>query len=1083
MQRNAKISDALSIEYKDFLEFCASLDKHFIVELTTSDFIAFRTQFGATREYVTEIRKILEDYNSNFEKSTFTPVENSEIEEKKESVITETVQSGEVPLKDTLHIVANYEDVTITDDISEVSTEISTPISDNMSKQLISVNKASSRPSIQFNDSDKEKSFYVLFGIPYDSIYESKGIEELKFSVRTYHCLLRNGCQTCDNLFSKNIQTIGEFENLGTKTLNEIVERCKNFAANLSVITTQKSIHSPLTYTKRNVVVDKKLIDISESIAFGKYYDVSELNDEELKFVNKLKESYKILGKDLYLLALKQPNQAEEICDFLDQYIEQQDVPNKIDSLILEIGDNHIDINLHILPFIHAVKKNGSIDLETVFSPEDRFCDLPRTVEKYLDDAPLKKRDLLASLNIFIDCISSGISDIVNNAYKEAISNDRVFEVMQLRKNGKTLAEIGDLLDITRERVRQIERNMIDRFASCLKLNKEKDIIIYIHALLDGDLMIHKDELEKCLFNENQLYLLWNCIEKTVFNCKTYSYSKEDHAIIFNQVDLQSANQIIQSLPKHIFQDELEAIVKHAVEEEGVLEEKLRYDIEKRYKRFGIFYSERRPTVIFICDWILRNRFINGFKVNDKTDCKRFLDCIREIFGEDSSHMTPRALDAKVSLVGVLCDRGKYIHPSKVTIDVNILDEIDQYIANSKKNAITFIELYEVFKNRLVGTQISNHYFLQGVMKMFGDKVQRRCPYYVFRDYLTKDINISSTDELDTFVRKQGIVHKSEIFAEFPSLNEFALSQVVARCPNVFNIDGGNYIHASQFHIRETDYAPLRAYLTDVTRELPANIRKVFDDCSVRFPEFMDRNELHDRALLFAALYYMFRDDFKFNKPYIANSDDIELTNRGVILGVLDNYDEIAIDELMDILDERGIHYVSLPHLLELIAPEFIRTDENLIMKREHTGIDDDVVEEALNNLRDAIEVNGYLPSCKIEDFIWYPSIDVPWTTYLLESIVLSSDTIDYVPYSYSRSHRSLVVYVNKKYANCDFQSLLLSVIDEEFRKGTFTTKSDMQEWLIDSGFMDVKLPNFLESDQYYFMSDNGLVKREEVEL
>ena len=75
----------------------------------------------------------------------------------------------------------------------------------------------------------------------------------------------------------------------------------------------------------------------------------------------------------------------------------------------------------------------------------------------------------------------------------------------------------------------------------------------------------------------------------------------------------------------------------------------------------------------------------------------------------------------------------------------------------------------------------------------------------------------------------------------------------------------------------------------------------------------MDRNDIHNRGILYAVLSYMFKNEFKFNRPYIANSDDVELTNRGVILGILESYDEIAIDELMDMLDERSIHYVSLP--------------------------------------------------------------------------------------------------------------------------------------------------------------------------
>ena len=195
----------------------------------------------------------------------------------------------------------------------------------------------------------------------------------------------------------------------------------------------------------------------------------------------------------------------------------------------------------------------------------------------------------------------------------------------------------------------------------------------------------------------------------------------------------------------------------------------------------------------------------------------------------------------------------------------------------------------------------------------------------------------------------------------------------------------------------------MRSYLTEATRRLPLNIRKAFNDCAVLFPMFMDRNELYNRDMLFAVLNYMFGSEFRFTKPYIANTDNADVTNRGVTLSILEPYDEIEIDELMDILDEHGIHYVSFSVLMQMLSPDYIRTDKNTLMKRVLTGMDDDVVEEALNTLSEAIETEGYLPSCKVLDFIWYPSIDVAWTPYLLEGIVLSSNKIDYVPYTISR--------------------------------------------------------------------------------
>jgi len=1103
MQKNVRIRDALKTEYSDFADFCMSLDKQFVSELTTSDFIAFRTQHGTTRDYIARIQHTLDSFVPDAEAhievaqadlpfedpsaveliekaSSFTtrrmPQEISEETQLEEpDIITEKDQEPVIPVEDSLAADKTSES------ISDVNVPDEQPIVGTVSasKKLFSSGKAWFNYLEELSSVDVEVPIYDLLGIPHDPILASRDITELDLSVRPYNCLMNNNCKTLDSLFSKSLREISEFSNLGKKSLFEIIGKCKEFATNpRSIINSASAEAVPQSIS--DVKVNEKLVSIAEAIALGIEYDTSNMSDSEKNYIALLEDAYQVLGEDLCIMALEEPEKASNLCSILKEYIERQEALKQVALIVNHISTHGISMSLHVLPFVSAIKKKTGFDLTTIFTENDRFADISLIIKKYINDKHEENVALIESIQTFADEIATGISGHLAKAYENAITTDRAPVVIQLRQEGYTLAEVGDLLSITRERVRQIESKAIRRFSASLK-HAGKDVIYFIHALLDGDMMIHKEEVATCVSDSNQLNLLWACIENGDFDGKIYSYIKQYKAVVFKHENADAADKIVDKLPPYIFQDEIEDVIKHAVEEQGVWEEKIRADIKQRYKLFGTLYSERRPTVIFICDWILKNRFANGYKINDEIDAKRFMGYVREVFGEESSHMTSRALDAKVSQVGVLCDRGKYIHPSMVSIDEGILDEIDQYIVESPKNAITYIELFEAFKEKLAGTQISNHYFLQGAMKQYGSTVKRRLSYYLYRDYITKDEGVSPTDELDAFVRERGVVHKSEIFAEFPALNEVTIGQVVARCPNVFNVDGGNYIHASQFHILDADYVWIRAYLTEVTHELPVNIRKVFDDCSIQFPQFMDRNDIHNRDILYAVLSYMFKNEFKFNRPYIANSDDVELTNRGVILGILESYDEIAIDELMDMLDERSIHYVSLPNLLQLIAPDYIRTDENLLMKRALTGIEDDVEEEALSILTDAIDVNGYLPSCKVQDFIWYPSIDVTWTPYLLESIVLSSDKLDYVPYPFSRSHRSLVVYVSKKYANCDFQSMLLKIISEEYDKGTFARKSDMREWLIEAGFVDVKLPNFLESAQYYYMSDDGrLVRREE---
>lgn len=93
-------------------------------------------------------------------------------------------------------------------------------------------------------------------------------------------------------------------------------------------------------------------------------------------------------------------------------------------------------------------------------------------------------------------------------------------------------------------------------------------------------------------------------------------------------------------------------------------------------------------------------------------------------------------------------------------------------------------------------------------------------------------------DEIESFVEERGIAHKSEIMAEFTSLSEASLGQVISRCSNVFNIDAGNYIHASLFDIQPSDYDEIRPILQDLTKDVPVNIRLLSDELMTSCPDF-----------------------------------------------------------------------------------------------------------------------------------------------------------------------------------------------------------------------------------------------------
>jgi len=335
--------------------------------------------------------------------------------------------------------------------------------------------------------------------------------------------------------------------------------------------------------------------------------------------------------------------------------------------------------------------------------------------------------------------------------------------------------------------------------------------------------------------------------------------------------------------------------------------------------------------------------------------------------------------------------------------------------------------------------------------------------------------------ELESFVEERGVVHKSEIMAEFTSLTEISLGQVIARCPNVFNIDEGNYIHSSLFDIKQSDYSKFREYLSVNCAEFPVNIRAVYDDFHNLFPEFMARNDLDDRNKLYAILLYMFDGEFNFSRPYIAKLGESDVTNRNVILMLIADYDTVEIDELIDICEERGINYVSSTCLCQMLAPDYFRVDAVHLMRRDLIGLTDEIMEIAENNLMELLSAKDYVTASSVTDYLWYPEIAVDWTPFLLESLIVYRKHIQIINTIGDPMKRPNSVYVTEKYSEDSFASLVVKILKPLVKDCYFTTKIEMREWLYENGFIDYGLPNFLESAKYFYVSDRGVCVTPEV--
>lgn len=1083
-----KIRDVIPREYSDFLDYCSVCGKLFVNEVTPVDFVAFRTQAGCTRDYIAEIRGLLDA-------KVVLLTEIAEDENAVENDVDEETTDNDpldAPDEERNRIEACVElerengnssrNEEETDSVTDSHDTSATPSDDTVVSLEQQSEDSTQRKIINLDSLDPELSLAELFRISTDA-YGNVELTILSLSVRAANCLKRANCHTVSDLLELSINSLKSIRNSGMKTVLEVVQAV--YSLSEQDLDFSERTQSPPSFEKTKI--SDKLRSAIEVFLSDGVYSENDLCEKEITLLQKVRDAADIVGTDFCLAAYLDFPNLFRICSALNDFAEEQ---RMVQQLFEDIEEKRMNMSPEILskrihPFLFAYQistENDCKDLFDLFSKETTIKEAINHINRIrLQD---NAEGILMAVDRFLSWMNFDVDSLIE-AFIQKIkekTNEREWDIVSQRLEGKTLVEIGDKYSITRERVRQIESKITRRtlkyfgnsFLHCHIKDNRYDLVMLSYALLDGNAYLTIEKVSSVFRSHSAL--LWLCFSQ--LNNSAYFYSKSYNAIIVKEKadqfeDELELNKLITpcllSFPSVLSQNELEPMIAEKAQEFSLPKDLLSLVFYKTYHQAGPFYCRDYITVVFMCEYVLKNRFPAGYKTADQYESERFHQYLTEFFGDKGAGITPRAFDAKVGEVGVLCDRGKYIHPDFLQVEQNIIDEINDYIEQSPRLLLPYGEIFDALRDTFEGTQITNRFLLQGALKKYG------CRFNTGRDFVRKTPSVTFVDELESFVEERGIVHKSEIFAEFTSLGEAGLGQVIARSANVFNIDNGYYMHASLFDIQPEDYENLRRYLTDACRDIPVNIRAVHETVIMRFPEFMYRNDFEDRNKLFAALNYMFRGEFSFSRPYIAKLGESDVSNRSVILRHIEEYESIEIEELIAVCEENSIKYVGLSYLCQSLAPDFYRINESTLMRREMAGITNEIVGQAVDIVKDLLSANDYIVDSKMTDFLWFPQIDVEWNPFLLESIILQSGKVNTIFLAGDPQRQPNTVFVSDTYKNDTFDSMLIKLLTEKVHQGTFTSKVEIRDWLREEGFITGKLPAFLESSKYFYVDDTGV--------
>lgn len=572
---------------------------------------------------------------------------------------------------------------------------------------------------------------------------------------------------------------------------------------------------------------------------------------------------------------------------------------------------------------------------------------------------------------------------------------DNYQEVLKLRiQDGLTLADTGVQLSLTRERVRQIEEQVIrklstwfpNKFLLDLKQKIEDKKILFL-----SDLPVKNEELKQLVcnvishkkFRNNFIFdksfetiiisreYTWNNIK---LNIRNFMISIEDavctindlHAFILYLYPKQKTDIFIKKL---ISDDEISRIEKDKVFFKNIFKTK-REKVEYIYTLFKDGFETKKNVEV------LREKLNNFFP---------------DIFTNDKNRAITGLADGSPNIY--LWDWGKYIHIKHIQ-DVLLnydFTDILKYIDNELNNvlAVDLDRFYELNKTNLVSLGIPSKYALHTLLKL-------KYP----NDYSYQDsprISSSGTERLDlSKVLLNVMVEKrtytlEELMRLLNSPRDRIL-QLVERIDDIITVDTFIYIKKENVKISTTILEDIILYVNKQVKELNfLYIGLIIDKFRDQLFSISQYNM--EIALIDLLKKSNLKKDFNISNHRIVDSSypitKSSLNFHYIIEQFMGSKNTISKNELFNYFFIRGLNLNNIMnYYIYSNLKKIVRINEDTFIKLDSIGLHEDKI----RSITFLVE-NKYKENLHIDEFIEniindLPKISVSWNRYILSDIL-----------------------------------------------------------------------------------------------
>lgn len=603
----------------------------------------------------------------------------------------------------------------------------------------------------------------------------------------------------------------------------------------------------------------------------------------------------------------------------------------------------------------------------------------------------------------------------------------KVFEILTGRCQGLTLEELGEKFDLTRERIRQIEKKAIERFIEHTQFINGLIFFRILKVQVKNIAFIPFAEIYE-IFGQYTEAMLLGLEELSKFdNAKDQVIYSKEYKFINLSGNNWSESLLIKcgSLDVTLDEEKINNFCERynlELQSDGIFLDisNVTKIVKSEFIKSGNVYTRSRMNIGKQYSIIVDKYYENGINVYSEPELKVFRKFYsREFNDQEIFNKADRAISARLTDALVQIDRGKYNLEYKVAkLNDSLAKEIKRYI-DEGPSVVLSLQIFNKFEDILKRSGIDNRYMLHSMLRR---KFENK--YYFKRDFISKTgENYRIIDEFEALLaRKHSIFSIDDLFEQFPSVGNMFVQTYLSNHDEYISVFEKKWIHVRDLKISKNDQEVLENLInTLLSKNSIITSTHVLEATRLKIPDFYSQNGIEYQYYLFGILKYIFKDKYNFSRPFISSIGTSILGVRERMIQFIYEQESVRITDLKKFISTHKLTVYSMQEFIKSINDQYLRVDEDLLRSNESLSIKEDTVEMIDLILENVLKSRVGVNVKKINTQI-LPKIGIAWNHYLLASVIERYSNSFNIIYSTGFYHTAefYVVFKNLDIVNYD---------------------------------------------------------------